>query len=100
MESRAPNPIWDADLELYKKTMAANVDGVFYGVKYAAKQMMQQEPLANGDRGWILNAASVYGMVGAPAAPAYYEYGSISHYKSHAELTVVDQAPQKAQYRT
>ncbi|EME47602.1 hypothetical protein DOTSEDRAFT_69521 [Dothistroma septosporum NZE10] len=87
LESRAPNPIWDADIEVYKKTMAANVDGVFYGVKYAAKQMMQQEPLANGDRGWILNAASVYGMVGTPGAPAYCtSKGAVSNLTRAAAL--------------
>ena len=51
--------------------MNANVNGVFYGTKYASAQMITQEPLPSGDRGWILNAASVYGLVGTPSAPAY-----------------------------
>lgn len=79
--------------------MAANVDGVFFGVKYAAKQMMQQEPLPNGDRGWILNAASVYGMVGTAGAPAYCEYNSVS-YNASAWLTQIFQAHQKVLYQT
>lgn len=51
--------------------MDANVDGVFYGTKYAAAQMITQDPLPNGDRGWILNACSVYGLVGSASAVAY-----------------------------
>jgi hypothetical protein len=34
------------------------------GTKYATKQMVSQEPGANGDRGWIVNLASVYGLGG------------------------------------
>ena len=50
----------------YNKTMAVNAKGVFLGRKYAIRQMLQQEPLprSNGDRGWIINTASVQGMVG------------------------------------
>ncbi|KAF7187579.1 Dihydroanticapsin 7-dehydrogenase, partial [Pseudocercospora fuligena] len=72
LESRLPAPIWETPIDLYQKTMNANVNGVFYGTQYASAQMITQEPLQpSGDRGWILNAASVYGLVGTPSAPAY-----------------------------
>ena len=45
--------------------MAVNAKGVFLGCKYAIRQMLRQEPLpwSNGDRGWIINTASVQGVV-------------------------------------
>ena len=71
LESRLPAPIWETPVDLYQKTISANVNGVFYGTKFASAQMITQSPLPSGDRGWILNAASVYGLVGTPSAPAY-----------------------------
>lgn len=71
LESRAPARIWDSDIELFHKTQSVNVNGVFYGVKYASAQMIKQDPLPSGDRGWILNAASIYGLVGVEEAAAY-----------------------------
>ncbi|CAK4032149.1 related to dehydrogenases with different specificities (related to short-chain alcohol [Lecanosticta acicola] len=73
MESRAPKPIWETPLDLFHRTTAVNINGVFYGIKYASAQMITQTPLpnANGDRGWILNAASVFGLNGVENASAY-----------------------------
>ncbi|EME86662.1 uncharacterized protein MYCFIDRAFT_131935 [Pseudocercospora fijiensis CIRAD86] len=71
LESRTPAPIWETPIETYQQTINANVHGVFYGTKFASAQMITQTPLASGDRGWILNAASVYGLVGTASAPAY-----------------------------
>ena len=72
LESRNPAPIWDIPLDLYHRTIEANVNGVYYGVKYASKQMITQEPQQpSGDRGWILNAASVFGLVGSQYVSAY-----------------------------
>ncbi|KAM3423918.1 hypothetical protein BST61_g1312 [Cercospora zeina] len=72
LESRNPQPVWDMPLDVLDKMLPVNINGVYYGVKYAAKQMISQEPLQpSGDRGWILNAASVYGLVGTPHASVY-----------------------------
>jgi NAD(P)-dependent dehydrogenase (short-subunit alcohol dehydrogenase family) len=71
LESRTPGPIWELDVELFHKTASVNINGVFYGIKYASRQMIKQDPLPNGDRGWILNAASVLGLVGSEGASAY-----------------------------
>ncbi|KAK7724527.1 hypothetical protein SLS57_004282 [Botryosphaeria dothidea] len=49
----------------YDKTMAINTKGVFLGCKYALAQMLRQDPLEgqNGDRGWIVNTASIQGLL-------------------------------------
>lgn len=70
-EARKPSRIWDMDLDVFQQTQTVNVNGVFYGIKYASAQMIKQDPLPNGDRGWILNAASIYGLVGTEESSAY-----------------------------
>jgi NAD(P)-dependent dehydrogenase (short-subunit alcohol dehydrogenase family) len=59
-------PVWDVDEQAFERTMQVNVRGVFLGVKFASKAMMGQEPGESGDRGWIINLASVYGLGGGP----------------------------------
>lgn len=59
-------PVWDFDEEAFERTMDVNVKGVFLGTKYAAKQMVSQDPGPSGDRGWIINLASVFGLRAAP----------------------------------
>lgn len=65
LESGNPQNIWDFPQDIWEKDLAINSTGVFLGCKYAAAQMIKQEPLACGDRGWILNTASVFGLVGS-----------------------------------
>lgn len=62
-EGREPIPVWDTKLETWDSTIKVNLTGVFYGVKYASKQMISQTPHSSGDRGWIINTASIYGLV-------------------------------------
>ncbi|CAN9158215.1 unnamed protein product [Alternaria alternata] len=64
-------PIWDYDGNAFDKTVDVNVKGVFWGTKYASKQMVGQEPGAEGDRGWIINLSSVYGMRGSIGISGY-----------------------------
>lgn len=59
-------PVWEFDESAFDKTFEVNVKGVFLGIKFASKQMIAQEPHANGDRGWIINLASVFGLGGGP----------------------------------
>ena len=62
----------ELDEEIYDKDMAVNAKGVWLGVKYAAGQMLQQEPHPpSGDRGWIINLCSIYGLVGAATISTY-----------------------------
>ncbi|KAH7053171.1 hypothetical protein B0J12DRAFT_47087 [Macrophomina phaseolina] len=57
----------------YDKTMAINTKGVFLGCKYALAQMLRQDPLEgqNEDRGWIVNTASIQGLLAYHGTPAY-----------------------------
>jgi NAD(P)-dependent dehydrogenase (short-subunit alcohol dehydrogenase family) len=59
--------IWEFDERAFERTMQVNIKGVFLGTKYASRQMKDQEPHASGDRGWIINLSSVFGLVGGPA---------------------------------
>ncbi|KAJ5084075.1 hypothetical protein NUU61_008654 [Penicillium alfredii] len=71
VESLEPAIIHEASEELFDKTLAINTKGVFLGSKYATAQMLKQEPHANGDRGWIVNVASIMGLVGLESCPGY-----------------------------
>lgn len=53
-----PDDVWDT-------TMAVNVRSVFLATKAVVAQMLLQEPhRPSGHRGWIVNLASIYGLVG------------------------------------
>ena len=60
----------------YDRTHAVNSRGVWLCSKYALAQMLAQEPRepnARGDRtrGWIVNAASILGLVAYPFVSCY-----------------------------
>ncbi|MBE7181216.1 MAG: SDR family oxidoreductase [Terriglobus roseus] len=57
----------------YDKTMAVNAKGVFLGCKYGAGQMLAQAAPegGRGPRGWIVNTASVQGLLAYFGTPAY-----------------------------
>lgn len=60
-----PESVWDAD-------MAVNGKGVWLGMKYAAKQMLTQEPCQpSGDRGWIINISSIMGLAAFAGTSCY-----------------------------
>ncbi|KAF1987469.1 NAD(P)-binding protein [Aulographum hederae CBS 113979] len=71
--TRPPLRIHETSEDDYDKTMAVNAKGIFLGCKYAIKQMLQQDPLpgCNGDKGWIVNTASVQGLVSYHCTPSY-----------------------------
>ncbi len=54
------------DSEIFRQTMAINVNGVFYTDKYAEQQMIKQ-----GTGGAIVNVASVMSSVGIPETVNY-----------------------------
>ncbi|KAK3661263.1 hypothetical protein LTR56_000386 [Elasticomyces elasticus] len=66
-----PQPIWDMKEEAWDRMQDVNSKGVFLGVKYASKQMLDQEPHSSGERGWIINAASINGFMGQTLASDY-----------------------------
>jgi glucose 1-dehydrogenase len=60
----------DSSEEQWRRVMAVNVDGVFFGCKRAVQQMQVQEPMGD-TRGRIINLSSQHGMVASPGDPAY-----------------------------
>ena len=76
VESTHPRPlgIHETSEADWDRTMAINAKGVFLGCKYAIAQMLTQDLLPSGngkDRGWIVNTASVQGLVAYYNTPAY-----------------------------
>ncbi len=60
----------------FDTTLRINGRSIFLGCKYAIAQMLKQDPLppnARGDaeRGWIVNMASMLGLVGFKGVPSY-----------------------------
>ena len=70
-EIRNMLPIHETPDSTYDTTMSINSRGVFLGCKYAAQQMVTQDPHPNGDRGWIINMSSAAGLVGFRGAASY-----------------------------
>ena len=71
LEARTPAPVHAAADEVWHKTLAANATSVFYGCKHATAQMIAQAPHESGDRGWIINLSSIFGIVATKDCPAY-----------------------------
>lgn len=71
VESTKPGPIWECSVETWDLTNKINIFGVFLGCKYAMAEMLKQEPHSSGDQGWVINTASILGLVASPTAPAY-----------------------------
>jgi NAD(P)-dependent dehydrogenase (short-subunit alcohol dehydrogenase family) len=57
-------PVEETPLELWRDTMAVNLDGVFLGVKHGVAAMKEQG-------GVIINTSSILGVVGLPLTAAY-----------------------------
>lgn len=70
-EAAQPQSIWEFSEDVWNRDMAVNATGVFLGCKYASAQMIMQDPLPCGDRGWIINTASVLGLGGSPNVVGY-----------------------------
>lgn len=83
--SHGARPVWEFDEDAFDKTLDVNVKGVFYGIKFAARQMKDQPPHPNGDRGWIINLASVFGLGGGPGACNFSP--PLPSHQKHPKLT-------------
>lgn len=68
-ENSRPGYIHEMSVEDMDLTYSINIRGVFLGCKYAAMQFLKQEPRDGGDRGWIINLASILGLVALSSAP-------------------------------
>ena len=60
-----PSNVWETDEATLDKLLAVNFKGIFFGCKYAAKQMIKQKS------GCIVNTGSFFGKVGHAASAAY-----------------------------
>jgi NAD(P)-dependent dehydrogenase (short-subunit alcohol dehydrogenase family) len=60
-----------ADLEAYKKVISINLVGTFDAIRLAATAMSRTEPLESGERGAIVNLASVAAFEGQIGQAAY-----------------------------
>ena len=60
-----------ANLDAYKKVIAINLVGTFYCIRLAATAMSTTEPLNDGERGAIVNIASVAAFDGQIGQAAY-----------------------------
>jgi len=59
------------DLALFSKTIEVNLIGTFNVIRIAASKMVGNEPLASGERGVIVNTASVAAFEGQIGQAAY-----------------------------
>lgn len=80
------SPLHETSKEVWDKIMAVNARGTFLASKYAICQMLKQEPHSSGDRGWIINIASVAGLVGCPETRKFCIQQEKE--KNHLELLV------------
>ena len=63
---------WTCSLITLFVSRNVNVRSVFLGCKYAIAQFLSQDQHPSGHRGWIINTASMLGLVGLkPGAGAY-----------------------------
>lgn len=70
-ETDPPTPIWETRSNTWDFVTKINCDGVFNGTRAASAQMVKQDLLPTGDRGWIINLASIFGLVGQTMAAPY-----------------------------
>lgn len=62
----------ETDESVFDGTIKVNAKGVYLGCKYAIAQMLKQDIVAeNGDRGWVINIASIAGWIAIPSASSY-----------------------------
>lgn len=66
-----PTPLHETDVAVFDTTMAVNVRGVWLGMRYAIAQMLAQPAHPSGDRGWIINMSSIYGLVASKGTSSY-----------------------------
>ena len=65
-------PCHEMDEGVWDRLMDVNAKSVFLGCKYSIAQFLSQQPHPQGSRGWIINTASVQGLVGLGVNGAAY----------------------------
>lgn len=62
--NRPPARLHETEDDTWDTTMAVNVRSIFLTCKHALKHMLSQEAGEGGDRGWIINISSIFGLIG------------------------------------
>ena len=79
------NPTHELTDEEYKRVIAVNQDGVFYGIKYAVREMLKT------GGGAIINTSSILGTVGEPnSIPYAASKGAVNLITKSAALEYAD----------
>ncbi|KAM0340144.1 hypothetical protein ACHAPU_010636 [Fusarium lateritium] len=68
---KEPCRIHETPEEWWDLTIAINLKSIFLTSKYTIAQMLKQEKSDSGDRGWIINISSIFGVVGGYTVPSY-----------------------------
>ena len=63
-DTRNPTRVHETDEHAWDTMLRVNTTSVFLGCKYGIAQMLKQEPHSSGDRGWVINLAAIWGLVG------------------------------------
>ncbi|KAI4141951.1 MAG: hypothetical protein LQ341_003368, partial [Variospora aurantia] len=56
--------IHELEEDTWDKMIQVNLRSVYLGCKYACAQFLKQQPRSDSHRGWIVNTASILGLVG------------------------------------
>ncbi|KAI1364132.1 hypothetical protein F5Y08DRAFT_328857 [Xylaria arbuscula] len=89
----APQKIHETAESRWDTTMAVNVKSVFLGCKFATAQMLKQELPASGDRGWIINISSIFGLIGGKFNSSYAaSKGAVSNLTRQVAIDYADSA--------
>lgn len=64
-------PLVDTTLEDWERVLRVNLTGTFLACREAGRVMLTQEPRENGERGCILNIASIHSFVALAETAAY-----------------------------
>ncbi len=78
--NKAPHPVHETSIEDYQEIIRVNLDGVFYGMKYAIPEIIKR------GGGAVVNISSVGGLIAAPGISPYVasKHGVIGMSKSAA----------------
>ncbi|KAH7486875.1 hypothetical protein FOMA001_g4986 [Fusarium oxysporum f. sp. matthiolae] len=68
---KEPRRVHETPEDWWDLTLAVNLKSIFLVCKYVIAQMLKQDKSETGDRGWIINMSSIFGLVGGYTNAAY-----------------------------
>ena len=85
----------DQEFKDWQRVMDVNINGVWLCQRAQIRQMLKQEPimpLPRGNRGVIVNTASMLGLVASSPASAACDYTASKHGQKFNNLTIFEQS--------